>query len=359
MAGKAWHPTAAGASARPGRGRQESAGRAASLRPPAQRLRPAREAGTLADLPVDREFWEVSALELSARQHVGAVRPLSVALAKLERDRGLRLHESRARVGVGRGHLLDVVLAVPGADAGTPWQEAADDLVSSLIGEQACEDWLQEVHVAPAPRSGPLRLVQPGERSWGMPLSDMVDALEAATRGIVAGLPEQALSRHTRDPEWVLFELKPDLETPRADPLENAQADLVVTTTCAPEMLRCHLTGAPFFSARFSKQGELFCALAIADGDQAQEQRLENRRQLEDAINQQLGATGAAWVVGAGSGLEHSYIDLAIRAGEPIAQPLRSLLSRAGSAPCWLYSFDSAFASRRLPIVEAPAQGPG
>jgi hypothetical protein len=117
--------------------------------------------------------------------------------------------------------------------------------------------------------------------------------------------------------------------------------DLVLATTCVPELLKCHLEKAPFSSVRFSRHEEMFfCLKYLSEG--SPEARLLARQTLEDALERALVAKRAGRVVGAGLGLRYAYIHLVLSAldaglrvvsdvGRSLALPPRS----------WVLPFDS------------------
>src|SRR5262245_43677315 len=88
------------------------------------------------------------------------VRPLDLEAA-LEATRGrygVDFRGARARAGVARGHLIDVILEQPGGSGDAREAEAAEAFVDALLGEARFDDWIGAVSVTPAPRGGLLRV---------------------------------------------------------------------------------------------------------------------------------------------------------------------------------------------------------
>src|SRR6188768_168078 len=85
--------------------------------------------------------------------------PTAVALV---RDRyRVDFAAARARAGVSRGHLLDVVLEIPGGRNATEEGVAAEELVRLVLGEARSADWVGSVASLAGPRGGLLKVVQP------------------------------------------------------------------------------------------------------------------------------------------------------------------------------------------------------
>jgi hypothetical protein len=225
------------------------------------------------------------------------------------KQRGLDYASASARAGFARGHLLEVVVKRPGSSADEREQAAAEELVWELLGERRADDWIGAVSAAPAPRGGPLRVVAAPEPA-SFPLSELPAAAAAAIEGLYAGMPPLPLCSLDSPLDWTMFELNPE----PADDF-SADDDLVLVSTCVPELIKCHLEKAPFSSLRFSRHGETFLYLKYAARG-GPETRLSTRRQLEDQIDEALMPARLGRVVGGGLGLRYSYVYLALTACE-------------------------------------------
>ncbi|MEN9577075.1 MAG: hypothetical protein RJA70_84 [Pseudomonadota bacterium] len=272
---------------------------------------------------------------------------LPAALRLVLKDFKLDLGKTRARVGVGRGHLLSVVLAShlftgPGDELG---QRAASALVQWLLGDLLFERWVLDVSVVSAPKPSPLRVVGANEAALPLSLQELPDALEAARLGIQAALPAEPLHLFCEYADWVLFELD--------EPSDACLfPDLLTHTTMCPEMLKCYLSGDPFASERFSSQGERFCMLKLAlTGDL--EQRTTERQHLEEFLNRSLVPGQLGCVVGAGLGRDYAYLTLALSDVDSALQVLRRRL-REQQAPksSWVLFMDSEWRNEWFGIWE-------
>ncbi len=275
----------------------------------------------------------------------------------LERELGARLQGARVRVGVQRGHLLDVVVHTH--DCTSHQDEAALDVANLatelLLGQRVFDDWIGEVGVASEPRgAGLLRVHDSHSRVETHPLSELAPLVERAIAAIKEGLPEAPW--HAAEPvnDWVLFELDP------AEAGGGACDDLVLASTVLPEMLKCHLEEAPFASERFSRYGERFCAVVVAESGASPGEVLARRDALEAEIGAMLRRAGVGGVVGNGLGIRHSYLHLALSDAEAAVEPLRGAFRRVGPPPpAWLTFFDGEWKDEWVALGDLAAAFPG
>jgi len=277
---------------------------------------------------------------------------LAEALASVKRDGGVDFSRARARAGFARGHLIDVVLELPGGRGNAAEENAAERLVSLALGEARAEDWLGEVSLVVAPRGGALRVVQASaENSNFFALAELASAFEAAIGGLYAGFSPQPLWAQGGEQRWVLLEL--DVE--RADSFP-AQSDVALASTFMPEMLKCFLSGAPFASARFSREGELFAYLKTEERVRDPRQALAARRVLEDALDAALVSERAGRVVGSGMGVVYSYVDFALHEVDRALAVVAEVARRVGLPKrSWIQFCDTPLADAWVPMhADAP-----
>src|SRR4051794_12210301 len=84
-------------------------------------------------------------------------RALEVALAVTRERHGVDFRSARARAGIARGHLVDIVLELPGGRGDPAEHDAMETLLELLLGEARVEDWVGDTTVMPAPRGGALK----------------------------------------------------------------------------------------------------------------------------------------------------------------------------------------------------------
>jgi hypothetical protein len=238
---------------------------------------------------------------------------LAQALQSIARVHHVDLSRATLRAGFSRGHLLEITLRVPGGNAAENEQIAAEELVRAVLGDRVFETWIGAVHVTPAPRGGPLRVLDSRAPRAELTLHELFDTVAAAALGVQRGLPEQpwldrlslASAPESTQADWSMLEVEP---VPGARGVDKQ--DLMLASTCTPELLRCYLDGSPCASRRFARHGERFVFLSYADSERSAERRVARRARIEAALSERL--RGVAAVTGVGLGLHTTYVDLVL-----------------------------------------------
>jgi hypothetical protein len=301
--------------------------------------------------------------------------PLALALAEVREAHDVDLQRARVRAGFGRGHLLELTLAVPGGHGSEIEQNAAENLVRALVGDRLFETWIGAVHVTAAPRGGSLRVLDVNAPKQELTLPEVLPTVTAAALGVLQGLPEarwssrppaaaapatttslrvsdvarQASARPSASEEeahadWTLLEMEPASEVGELD-----KSDLVLASTCTPELLRCYLEGAPCASQRFACDGERFVYVGYVDDERGVSRRVARRTEIESALSRSL--ADCAVVSGVGLGVTSTYVDLALFNLETGLPRLVSKLRELGlPRRATLRFFDSELANESVSI---------
>ncbi len=263
------------------------------------------------------------------------------------------LSAATARAGFTRGHLLEIIVNLPGATGSEAESAAVELLVWDVLGERLADDWVGAVAVVPAPRGGPLKLVA-GTPEQGFALRDLKMTVDAAVAGVGAGLPEKPHFAAAANDEWTLFELDPE----PSDEDFAFEDDLAMASTCVPEALKCHLEQRPFSSVRFSRHGELFFYLKYAERG-APETRLKRRVLLEDQLDSALVAARLGRVVGGGLGLRYSYVHFALAEAERAVAIICDIAkSQKLAKRSWVLPFDTDLAAEWAEVWPAAPPPP-
>ena len=285
------------------------------------------------------------ALSLLTSARFAAPLEFSEAMVRARAKTGIDLSQARARSGFGRGHLLDVVLYVPGGAGNDAETEAAELVVRLLLGEELFERWLGRVSATPSVRRGPLTVLNAKRDDHdAFDLALLPEAVRAAVSGLKSGLPEAPLAAHGSEEDWLLFELRP---APSAD--YAAQDDLLLASTRTPELKKSFLRGEPFFSGRFSRVGELFTYLKYESSLTAFDERLREREGFERALSAALAPSGGA-LIGAGLGLRYAYLDLAISDVAVQGRVLGALRDAGIARRAWFLFCDSELERESVPL---------
>ena len=148
--------------------------------------------------------------------------------------------------------------------------------------------------------------------------------------------------------EHSVLELKP---TPADD--YPRYLDMFVAVTADLDLWRALHEDEFFYSERYSRQGETFCYLKLDGSEGLDEEKFPDRASVEDALNEILVPALAGCVIGGGTGLRYSYIDLAL-ANVNAALPLIKTRLHAGKVNrrSWLLFFDATLAEEWIGIYD-------
>lgn len=297
--------------------------------------------------------------ELVAEQahgiRVGVGRPpreLEPLLRGILERTGKDLSRARVRAGFTRGHLLEVVVALPPQLAPDRWlgstdepdpQEIAEWLVEGLLGDTTVDDWVAAVGTSTLPPEGPLRVVQPASVvPETHALADLAPMIGRAVAAVEEQLPERPLWASMVGAEWTWLEIEPDPQ--------GIQGDRVAAATWLPELLKCALEGLPFHSRRFSKCEERFLWLETpaVGGTERERQREHIEQELDGVLRErQHGA-----LIGTGFGARKEYFDLCLTADEAALRTVLEVGKRLKlDARTRLRFYDSRWAEEALPVT--------
>ena len=292
------------------------------------------------------------ALSILSSAGLAPALPCELALAQIRARTGLDFARARARAGFARGHLLDVVVYLPGGNGNTLESEAAEDLVQLLVGEELFERWIGSVLATPTVRGGLLTVLnESAEDRSALPIEVLLDSVRAAIAGLEQGLAGSSFSHPCETDDWFAFELSPE---PAADYAE--QDDLVFCSTRVPELKKCFLRGEPFFSGRFAAAGALFTYLKYESRESSPDARLAERAKLEELCQRLLAEHGGG-VVGVGLGVRYGYVDLLVVQPDCVRERLLpELRALEISKRSWILFCDTELKSQYLPIYsDSPA----
>ena len=121
-----------------------------------------------------------------------------------------------------------------------------------------------------------------------------------------------------------------------------ARSDLFVGYTVIPALWECFHSSEAVHSTDFSTCGETFCYLKIDGINGLDGSAFEDKSQIEDTVDAALRSFKVGCVVGSGTGLRYSYIDLAVTDVAMACGIIRKVLC-AGKIPksSWILFFDS------------------
>jgi len=272
--------------------------------------------------------------------------PCEVALSQVRARTGLDFSRARARAGFARGHLLDVVVYLPGGNGNARETEAAEELVQLLVGEELFERWIGNVVASPTPRGGLLAVInERAEDRSALPIQTLLDSIRAAIAGLKLGLTEASFDCAADTSGWFAFELSPEPATDYA-----AQDDLLFCSTRMPEPKKCFLHGERFFSGRFTASGALFTYLKYDTTERDLEARLAERSKIERLVQRTIAERDGV-MFGFGLGVRYGYIDLLLADPDCARQRLLPELRALGiSQQSWVLFCDTELSAEFLPV---------
>lgn len=237
----------------------------------------------------------------------------------------------------GKHHLIDLVFFSPACRPGDDRQASNDAFVAveCLLGEEILDSWIGIIEAKPLQEVAGRKTVSPNR------LKEAVDLLIQEVKDRLPEDPWFVLTASDAVPlrQGTIYRLKPE-EAPEY-PLRK---DLLIARTVYPEMWEAAHQSGLFDSGRFSKCGETFCYLTLDGSKGIEQEKFPDRASIEDALDAALKPAEVGGVLGGGTGLKYSYIDLALTGVDSAIPILRKVL-QGGSVPrrSWLLFFDSDF----------------
>jgi hypothetical protein len=245
---------------------------------------------------------------------------LEHAEATVNARTGGTLRDVAVAVSTGNHHLIDLEFVASGVRA----EHDAFVATEALLGEATLNTWIGEITTTSPKRRLGLRRGRdaPGKR---VPIADLANAVEQQQHSILSGVAARPHAEWPEDgTEWSLFQL-----TAAQDDDYPGRADLVTGLTIDPALWKASLAGR-FHSSRFTRSSETFCYVKIDGIDGLTGSEFDDRGAIEDALDRMLRADGFGCVIGAGTGLRYSYVDLALTDLDAGLSATRARLAQGG-----------------------------
>jgi len=204
----------------------------------------------------------------------------------------------------------------------------------TLCGEKILEQDVSSIGVGPLKKK---RKAVPLER-----IRREVDRVLAANK---KALPNKTCRQRAAKAQWSLLKNEPK---ERKD--YPGQSDIFVAVTMWAELFMATHSEMPFFSHHFSRHGETFAYLKIDGAKGLAGSTYEDRDDVENAIDEVLGPKLGA-VIGGGTGLRYSYVELALENADRALPRIREAL-RKGKIPerTWILFHDATLEHEWLGI---------
>ena len=214
-----------------------------------------------------------------------------------------------------------------------------------LVGEQQMMGWVgtfDAIDTEPAD-DDKLRFVR---------MSQVPSAFQTAQENIKDRLETESYVDRIDQLQWAAFELKPAEAIDYAD-----RDDLLTAVTCDPDLAAATFEAQAFASARFSRTGETFCYIKV-DERGAVDSGFAEREDMEEAIRATLESQELGCLVGSGTGLRYTYLEVALTDLDNALLAIRETLQEGQvSRRSWVLFHDAVWQNEWFSIYEG-ASGP-
>jgi hypothetical protein len=228
-------------------------------------------------------------------------------------------------------------------------QMAAFVATEAMLGEPLLDRWIGTIDVHPLEADKPR-----GSCSRAIPFARLQPTVEAIVGSLMDQLPDEPCHQSVSRACWSSYELQPQEAAEY-----SGRTDLAVAISARPDVFEGLHGGSPFYSDVHSRCGETFCYLKIDGGGEPMSVRAQLRDQIETAIDRLLQPRELGCVIGGGTGLRYSYVDLALTDVNRAWQALRTLGDRGLFTPrSWLLFCDDELSDEWLPLVASAPPPP-
>ncbi len=293
--------------------------------------------------------------------------PESVEMANLSVSArtGGELDGTMATAFVGEHNRIDVCYYSSATEGPDDEQARQNAFVASetLLGEEVLDRWVGCIDVQSLPRPRPKRFGRAHDSGPRLlPLDRLKPTVDALVASVIEQLPSKPVyaredtdASTERPPEWVTVEMEPTAADDFA-----CWEDLFVAVGMDEKLWRALHQDPAFYSERFSRHGERFCYLKVDGKEGLDEEKFPDRARIEDALDEVLVPARAGRIIGGGTGLRYSYIDLAL-ANVETAIPLIMSRLRDGNITrrSWLLFFDAPLSQEWIGVYDDSPAPPG
>lgn len=259
---------------------------------------------------------------------------------------GIDLSNTTVSVHEGQAHQIDFVFyfdRLP-EDEDVLF-EAMLIAIEMLLGEEQMMRWagtFDAIDQVPADDSK-LRFVR---------VPQVTQAFRKVQETIKDRLEAEAYVNRIDQLQWAAFKLKPTEAVDYA-----GRDDLLTAMTCDPDLTAATFEAQAFASKRFSRNGETFCYIKV-DERGAVDSGFAEREDMEEAIRSTLESQELGCLVGSGTGLRYTYLEVALTELDDALMAIRETLQEGQvSRRSWVLFHDATWHDEWFPIYDA-SSGP-
>jgi hypothetical protein len=255
------------------------------------------------------------------------------------------LTDARVIATPGEHHFVDLTFFAPGVKDVEDKRSlhAAFKLTEVVLGEDVLDSWI-----------GMIKFEKTAARGATV-LSEMRHSVVKCISQIKAELPQYPAWHESSVGDGRVWKLEP-----RRDADYAGQLDMFVGRSTQPEMWLAAHSNLPFYSERFSRNGETYCYIKLDGTVPLDEECFRDKGEIEDALDAVLIPAKTGAVVGGGSGLRYSYIDLALSDLENGIQQVIAVLREGNiTERAWILFFDDIYREEWVSVWDNSPTPPG
>ena len=260
------------------------------------------------------------------------------------------IEATKVRATTGKHHLVDLQFHSPDS-SGPEDREALNSVFIAsevILGEEVLDTWIGRLTVAKK-----VAKEKDGEAWVG--LDRMKAVVEEEIARIRDRLPDKSAGKLPDDTKWTRWNLKP-----RKEEDYSGQQDLFVGRSMLADMWTAAHSDCDFTSTRFTKFGELFCYVKIDGSVDLSGEKFADKAAIENSLDAALKASGMGAVVGGGTGLRYSYVDLALTDPEKGIRQVVDVLRKGNMVKrSWILFFDDIYSAEWVGIWDDSPPPPG
>ncbi len=223
------------------------------------------------------------------------------------------------------------------------FRNAAFVATETLLGEEVLDKWVGIIDVLPpATRQDHIFGFASNQKAAGpgLRLADLPAVVERHLADVQAKLPAQPWWEMIDNVPWTAYELRPQ---EAAD--YPGKQDLLTCLSAFPDFHEALFGGRPMYADCFSKFDEQFLFLKIDGSEGLEGSSFGDRSEIEDTLNAALHADACGCVIGGGTGLRYSYVDLAAVDVANTIEVVRRVGVNGGlPARSWIQFYDPSMA---------------
>lgn len=269
------------------------------------------------------------------------------ARAMLKARRMAPIDDTRVRVGRGENNRIDLTFLSPRYTG--PDDEKAMHSVfiasESLLGEEVLDTWIGAISVD--------KEATPAKDA--VALDRMQEAVEREIARIRESLPDAPAWKPAQGRQGTVWKLEPEKAKDY-----TGQEDIFVARSTYPEMWKAARSGSGFSSRRFSRFGEVFGYVKMDGSEGLGGETFKDKAAIEDALDAALKAAEAGAVIGGGTGLRYSYVEIALTDPEKGVRQVIEVLRKGNiTKRSWILFHDDVNAGEWIGVWEDTPAPPG